>query len=111
MLQLFIMIEVKISYKPGCVLYYVMECEEGKFEGGVDNRFRLFTDPACPYKELMLRTLIFKCMDTPFKHFTTEDVWGMDLLRFGFHKETENGKEIYAAAADELKLPSDCHGQ
>lgn len=102
------MIEVKISYKPGCVLYYVMRCDEGEFYGGVDNRFRLFTDPACPYKELMFRTLVFKCMDTPFKRFTTEDAWGLDLLRFGFHKEMEGCFEVYAAAADELKLPADC---
>ncbi len=102
------MIEVKISYKQGCVLYYVMYCEEGVFEGGVDNKFRLFVAPDCPYKELMLRALINKCMDTPFQHFTTDDVWGMKLERFGFHVETEDGKEVYAAAAQDLKLPGDC---
>ena len=103
------MIEVKISYRAGCVLFYEMFCEEGSFYGGIDKHFRLFTDPACPYKELMLRAIINKCMDTPFKHFTAKDEWGIDLTRFGFQKETENGEEIFSAAAEELKLPSDCH--
>ena len=102
------MIEVKISYKPGCVLYYVMYCEEGAFEGGVDNRFKLFVDPACPYKELMLRAIVNKCMDTPFQHFTTEDVWERDLAKFGFHRENEDGKEVFVAAAQDLVLPHDC---
>lgn len=98
------MIEVKISYKSGCVLYYVMHCAEGQFEGGVDNRFRLFVSPDCPYKELMFRAIVNKCMDTPFQHFTTGDVWGFPLERFGFRRE---GDEYFAAAQD-MKLPSDC---
>ncbi len=98
------MIEIKLSYKPGCVLFYVMHCEEGEFYGGIDKDMRLFVSQGCPYRELMLRTLINKCMDTDFPRFTTEDVWGVPLEQFGFAKEGE----VYAAAASALSLPDPC---
>jgi len=98
------MIEVKLSYKSGCVLYYVMHCDEGQFPGGIDKDYHLFVDPACPYKELMLRSLINKCMDTFFTRFTANDEWGVDLEFFGFKREGD----IFVASARELKLPSFC---
>lgn len=98
------MIQVKLSYKSGCILYYVMHCSEGQFEGGIDKHYHFFVDPACPYKELMFRTLVNKCMDTPFQHFTADDEWGISLPFFGFRKEGD----VFVAAAQDMKLPSAC---
>ncbi len=98
------MIEVKLSYKSGCILYYEMFCAEGTYCGGIDKDYHLFVSDGCPYKELMLRTLINKCMDTAFTRFTANDEWGVNLTRFGFSKEGE----LFVAAAAEMKLPSDC---
>ena len=98
------MIEVKLSYKPGCVLYYVMHFGDLQFPGGIDKDFHLFVHPDCPFKELMLRTLINKCMDTELPRFTASDEWGLDLVPFGFKKEGG----LFVAAASDLKLPTAC---
>lgn len=98
------MIEVKLSYKPGCVLYYVMHVVDMQFPGGIDKQFHFFVDENCPFKELMLRALINKCMDTQFDRFTANDEWGVDLTLFGFKKEGE----VFVCSAGDLKLPSGC---
>ncbi len=98
------MIEVKLSYKPGCVLYYIMHVEEFEFPGGIDKDFHFFVAEDCPFKELMLRSIINKCMDTDFDRFTASDEWGLSLEFFGFRKEGD----IYVASAKDLRLPSGC---
>jgi hypothetical protein len=98
------MIEVKISYKAGCVLYYVMHYQGNQYPGGIDKDFHLFVSDDCPFKELMLRSLINKCMDTFFARFTANDEWGVDLTPFVFKREGD----IFVASARDLKLPSGC---
>ncbi len=98
------MIEVKLSYKSGCVLYYIMHVAEFTFPGGIDKDYSFFVAEDCPFKELMLRAIINKCMDTTFPKFTAKDEWGVDLTRFGFVKEGD----VFIASAADLKLPSDC---
>lgn len=87
------------------MLYYEMHFEGSVTHGGIDKDFRLFVEESCPFKELMLRAIINKCMDTSFERFTAIDEWGLPLERFGFKKEND----IYVAGAGDLKLPSDCH--
>ena len=61
-------------------------------------------DDACPQKELMLRTLVNKCMNGFVPEVRTRDNWGVPLERFGFSREGE----FFVSAWDKLKLPHDC---
>ncbi len=64
----------------------------------------LVVDASCTQKELMLRTLVNKCMNDFVKSVKTRDVWGTDLLRFGFEPQGE----YYMAGYETLRLPHDC---
>ena len=52
----------------------------------------------------MLRTLINKCMSEGVSRVCTRDVWGTDLLRFGFEREGD----FFVSDAEKLRLPHDC---
>ena len=78
------MIRVELSYKPGFILCYVMSYEGKEFSGGITADYRFYIDENCPFKELMLRSIINKCMDTDFERFTAFDEWGVPLEQFGF---------------------------
>ena len=64
----------------------------------------LVCDDACPQKELMLRTLVNKCMNDFVPEVRTRDNWGVPLERFGFSREGE----FWVASYETLKLPHDC---
>ena len=98
------MIRVELSYKPGFILCYVMSYEGKEFSGGITADYRFYVDENCPFKELMLRSIINKCMDTDFERFTALDEGGVPLEQFGFRKEDD----VYAASAKDMKLPSPC---
>ena len=72
--------------------------------GGGMKDGELVLDAACTQKELMLRTLINKCMNDFVKSVKTRDVWGTDLTRFGF--QLQDG--YYVAGYETLRLPHDC---
>lgn len=98
------MIRVELSYKSGYVLYYVMHVDGNEYPGGITKDMAFTVAENCPYKELMLRALIDKCMDTDFPRFTAKDEWNVDLTLFGFQKDDG----IYFASAKDMKLPSLC---
>lgn len=98
------MLSVLSRSRVGYRFYFVLSDGAGEYGGGLTDAGELVCDAACPYKELMLRTLINKCMNDFVPEVTTQDVWGTDLSRFGF-EERGGG---YAAESGSLRLPHDC---
>lgn len=98
------MVSVLSRKKEGYRFYYVLTDGEADYPGGVTEDGELVCDPACPQKELFLRTLVFRCGNEGTGRVWTRDVWGLDLSRFGF--SPEGG--IFAAGLESLRLPHDC---
>ncbi len=67
----------------------------------------LVCDPACTEKELMLRTLINKCMNDFVPEVYARGDWGTDLTRFGF----ERAGDVFRSSWEKLRLPHDCGGK
>ncbi len=97
------MLSVLFKEKEGYSFYCELTDGEKKYGGGLKEGL-LGCAADCPYKELMLRTLINKCMNAFVKEVRARDEWGTDLARFGFEKEGE----FYVAGYESLKLPHDC---
>ena len=98
------MLSVLLRSKGGYRFYYVLSDGTEEYGGGLTEAGELVCDAACPYKELMLRTLINKCMNEFVPEVKTKDDWGLDLSRFGL-EERGGG---YAAEFASLRLPHDC---
>ena len=86
---------------PACSLEY-------KFDGLTINMLYengfLVCDGACTQKELMLRTIVNKCMNDFVPEVFARGEWGVDLTRFGFEREGE----IFRSSWEKLRLPHDC---
>ncbi len=99
------MLSVLQEKKDGYRFCYVLSDGEKRYVGGLTEEGFLTCEAACPYKELMLRTLINKCMNEFVTAIRTADAWGVDLARFGF--EAGPGG-MYTASFETLALPHDC---
>ena len=66
----------------------------------------LCVDALCPFKELMLRTLINKCINEFVQKVCAKDVWDTDLVRFGFERQGD----VFVSSFETLRLPHDCGG-
>ena len=89
---------------PGYRFYFLLSDGKDSYGGGLSDGGELVCDAACPYKELMLRTLINKCRNDFVPRAFTRADWGLDLVRFGFAREADG----YAASWEQLRLPHDC---
>ena len=85
------MLSVLSKPKADCAFYYELFDGENTFGGGMTEGGELFCDAACTQKELMLRTLVFRCMNEGVPAVYARDGWGLDLTRFGF---VRNGESI-----------------
>ena len=97
------MLSVLCKKREGYAFYYELSDGQGVYGGGMKDG-ELVCDAACMQKELMLRTLVNKCMNDFVKSVRTRDIWDTDLLRFGF--ELQDG--YYVAGYEKLRLPHDC---
>lgn len=97
------MYSVLSGKREGYAFYYELTDGDARFGGGMKDG-ELVCDPACTQKELMLRTLVFRCMNAFVPQVKTRDVWGVDLSRFGFAREGD----FFLSSWDRLRLPHDC---
>jgi hypothetical protein len=72
--------------------------------GGLTDGGILTADAGCQNKEFMLRVLINKCMNDFIEEVKTEDIWGVNLERFGFKKQGG----LYVSGFYSLRLPHGC---
>lgn len=98
------MLSVLSSRKEGFLFYFVLHDGDLAFGGGLTEDRLLVCDSACTQKELMLRTLVNKCMNDFVPEVFVFDTWGVDLNRFGF----ERAGERFRAFWETLRLPHDC---
>ncbi len=101
------MLSVLSKPRAGYRFYYELFDGENTFGGGVTQEGELVCDGACTQKELMLRTLVFRCLGEGAAPVYTRAAWGCDLARFGFVREGER----CTASAESLRLPHDCEEQ
>ena len=101
------MLSVLSSKKEGFRFYFVLKDGDKCFGGGLREDKFLVCDPACTEKELMLRTLINKCMNDFVPEVYACGDWGTDLARFGFEREGD----VYRSSREKLRLPHDCGGK
>ena len=94
------MLSVVSSKKEGFRFYFVLKDGDKCFGGGLREDKFLVCDPACTEKELMLRTLINKCMNDFVSEVYARGDWGTDLARFGFEREGD----VYRSSRDKLRL-------
>ena len=98
------MLSVISQKKEGFRFYFVLKDGKGEYGGGLTEEGLLVADAACPQKELMLRTLVNKCMNDFVPRAAARDEWGLDLTRFGFLREGA----LFVASMDTFRLPHDC---
>ena len=98
------MLSVLLQKREGYAFCYALQEGGAVFYGGMTPAGELVCDEACTQKELMLRTLVFKCMNDFVPRVYTRGVWGVPPERFGFPREGE----AYAAELADLRLPHDC---
>lgn len=98
------MLSVLLQKKQGYRFYFVLKEEKREYGGGLTEDGFLVCDPACPQKELMLRTLLFKCLNDGVASVFTRGEWDADLARFGFVREGD----LYRADLENMRLPHDC---
>lgn len=90
--------------REGFAFYYTLRDGDASYGGGMTQAGELVCEAACTQKELLLRTLVFKCMNEFVPRVYTRDVWGLPLERFGFVREGE----IYVSSWERLRLPHGC---
>lgn len=98
------MLSVLLRERAGYRFYYMLSDGAGEYGGGLTEAGEFVCEENCPQKELMLRTLVNKCMNDFIPEVRTRDVWGLPLERFGFSR----AGEFFVSAWDKLKLPHDC---
>ena len=101
------MLSVLSKQKQGCPFYYELLDGDAVFHGGMNAEGVLFCDQAGRQKELMHRTLVFRCINEGVPAVYARDEWGVDLARFGFVREGG----LFCAALQNLCLPHDCGAQ
>ena len=100
------MLSVLEDKKEGFRFHYVLSDGENKYGGGLGEDGFLCVDALCPFKELMLRTLINKCVNEFVQKVCAKDVWDTDLVRFGFERQGD----VFVSSFETLRLPHDCGG-
>ena len=100
------MLSVLQGKKAGFRFYYTLSDGASGYGGGLAEDGFLTIDAACPYKELMLRTLINKCINEFVQKVCAKDVWDTDLVRFGFERQGD----VFVSSFETLRLPHDCGG-
>ena len=98
------MVKVELFDNPSYLYCFKMTAENGEYYGGITKTFELNVSPDCPYKEMMLRVLINKCMNAYISEVSSKDIWETDLKKFGFKEK--NG--IFVCGFYNYKLPHDC---
>ena len=98
------MLSVLSQKKQGFRFYFALFDGGATYGGGLTEEGELVSDPDCPQKELMFRTLVFKCMNDGVPEAFTRNVWGLDLARFGFRPDGQ----VFRADAGSFCLPRDC---
>ena len=98
------MLSVLAGARAGYIFYYELNDGAHTYGGGMTQAGELVCDAACPQKELMLRTLVFRCQNEGVQNVCTRDVWGLPLARFGFVR----AGELFEADAQSLRLPHGC---
>jgi len=98
------MVKVEIIENVEYKYCFKMSEDDKEYIGGINREYFLTVDKNCPYKELMLRVLINKCMNEFIQRIYTCDVWGTELTKFGFKKQ----EDIYVSDYFDLKLPHEC---
>lgn len=101
------MLSVLSSKKEGFRFYFVLKDGDKCFGGGLREDGYLTCDSACTEKELMLRTLISKCMNDFVPEVYAREDWGTDLTRFGFVR----AGDVFRSSWEKLRLPHDCGGR
>ena len=99
-----VMLSVLSKPKAGFRFYFALSDGSAEYGGGLTEEGFLACDEGCAQKELMLRTLVNKCLNDFVSEVRTRDVWGVPLERFGFSREGE----FWAASYKTLQLPHDC---
>ena len=97
------MLSVLLGQKEGYTFYYSLR-DGTDVSGGGLKEGELVCDENCTQKELMLRTLINKCLNEWIPLVTARDEWGVDLARFGFVREGD----LFRSSWQDLRLPHDC---
>lgn len=87
------------------VYFDVIEGGKVKAGGGLDYCLNITKDGE-GYSDMILRAVINSISDKDYDKIHTEDIWGFDLVPFGFFKT--NG--VYAAEKGALELPKNCSG-
>ena len=98
------MIKVELTENLNYKFCFKMTENEKEYFGGLNKEYFISVDDNCPYKEMMLRVLINKCMNEYIQKISTKDIWNVDLKKFGFKKQDD----IYVCGFFDLKLPHDC---
>ncbi len=100
------MIECKKVPKNGYFVYFEVSESGGiKAGGGLDYCFNMTRDGE-GYSDMLLRAIINSLEEKDYDKIYTEDVWGFDLVPFGFH----GSGEVFVAEKGALKLPKNCGG-
>ena len=100
------MLSVSEDKKEGFRFHFALSDGENEYGGGLGEDGFLCADARCPFKELMLRTLINKCINGFVQKVCAKDEWGADLARFGFERQGD----VYVSSFEKLRLPHDCGG-
>ena len=98
------MLSVLSQKREGFRFYFALSVGAAVYGGGLTENGILVCNDACPQKELMLRTLVNKCMNDFVPEVRTRDAWGVPLKRFGFARDGE----FFVSSWDKLRLPHDC---
>jgi hypothetical protein len=98
------MIKVELIENPDYKFCFMMSEDDKVYLGGLTREYFLVVNESCPYKEMMLRVLINKCMNEFIQKINTTDIWNIDLAKFGFVKNDD----IFTCGCFDLKLPHDC---
>ena len=98
------MFSVVLTEKEGYRFAYLLRDGAKSWSGGLRADGELVCDAGCPYRELMLRTLLFKCRNDFVPEAHTSQDWGVDLARFGFGREGD----VFRASWEQMRLPHDC---
>ena len=99
------MVSVTLRPRAGCRFYFEVNDGARVCGGGLGEDGFLFGGEGCPYKDLLLRTLVNKCMNDPCGPVYARAEWGEDLRPFGF-REREDG--VFVSSWEEMRLPSGC---
>jgi hypothetical protein len=100
------MIKLELIDNPKYKFCYLMTEDNKNYCGGLNKEyFLVLENNDCPYKEMMLRALINKCMNEFILKVYSYDIWDINLTKFGFKKQGG----FFASGFADLKLPHKCN--